>query len=107
MGIQLKLSLRSCGIAKIKSLQEANNLFLNNNQQKREYQETTPEISFHVIASKDHLQIIRILEWLSNKDVTIWIDDDSTQNFIYQAIVTKNDFPIVHEKIFQAMVANQ
>ena len=74
---------------------------------KDQNQETMPKISFHAIARTNHPQTIRVLSKLRNKNIIMLIDDNSTHNFIDQAIVTNYGIQMIRDKKFQVMVANK
>jgi len=76
-------------------------------QLEAEFIEATPEISFHVIASAEHPQTIRVLGKLQNKSLIMLIDGGSTHNFIDQAIATRFGLPIVRDRKLQVVVANR
>ncbi|KAA8526488.1 hypothetical protein F0562_008310 [Nyssa sinensis] len=76
-------------------------------QLETEHHEAIPEISFHAITGTQHPQTIRVLGKLKNKNVMVLIDGSSTHNFIDQAIVSKFGLPVIQDKKFQVMVANQ
>jgi hypothetical protein len=76
-------------------------------QLEAEFIEATPEISFHVIASAEHPQTIRVLGKLQNKSLIMLIDGGSTHNFIDQAIATRFGLLIVRDRKLQVVVANR
>ncbi|KAA8520263.1 hypothetical protein F0562_014519 [Nyssa sinensis] len=76
-------------------------------QPEAEHREAIPEISFHAITGTQHPQTIRVLGKLKNKNVMVLIDGGSTHNFIDQATISKFGLPVIQDKKFQVMVANQ
>ena len=66
----------------------------------------TPEISVHTLTSATHPDTIRVLGKIAGRSLSVFVNPDSTHNFISKQLVHSAKLPVNTQKKLRVMVAS-